>query len=264
MRTLVVQSHRSPLPVPWLQACIDSVANWSQLHGYDYRWLGDELFDGVPTALREKTRGHLPMTADLARLQVLQEAIAAGYQRAVWVDADVLVLAPKKLSLGDGDHGFGREVWVQARNDRGSEPGSLRVYQKIHNAFMHFTATSTVLPFYADTASRLLIRHQGEQLAPQLIGPKLLTALHNLAAFNVLETAAMLPPLVARDLARYEANSTIGPALALFNQHSNTQPAALNLCSSLNLEIQSLEINMSRLIDQLLAEGMLWPGISQD
>ncbi|MFK7914776.1 MAG: hypothetical protein AB8B93_12745 [Pseudomonadales bacterium] len=264
MRTLIIQSHRSPLPLPWLQPCIDSVARWSRLYGFDYRWLGDELFASVSAVLRNKTRTHLPMTADLARLHTLQQALSEGYERVAWVDADVLVVAPERLELDARDHAFGREVWVQTDPRDSARNKSLRTYRKIHNAFMWFTPASTVLPFYTDTATRLLERHQGAQLAPQFIGPKLLTALHNLAQFNVHEGAAMLPPLVARDLVQQQPDAPVGAALSAFAQNSTLRPGALNLCSSLHQELASLAVNVPALIDQLLADDIPWPGISQD
>lgn len=276
MRTLVIQSHRTPLPQSWLRACIESVQAWSRHAGYDYRWIGDELFEGVSQALRKKTQGHLPMTADLARLQVLQATLNDGYERAVWIDSDVLIFAPERLRLDDADHLFGREVWIQSEgapvtapdfscgssysSSRGSSHGqNLRSIRKVHNAFMCFTAHSPVLPFYTNTAMRLLERHRGSGLAPQFIGPKLLTALHNVAQFNVLETAAMLPPLVAQSLMEPEGGAK---ALKLFQQRSTARPAALNLCGSLTQELQALAVDLPRLIDQLMLQDIPWPGIS--
>ena len=261
MRTLVIQSHRSPLPMPWLAPCIDSVRVWSDKAGYDYRWLDDDLFARVPSTLRHKTRNHLPMTADLARLQVLQRTLLQGYERAVWIDADVLIFTPENLTVTSLDHSFGREVWIQT-DTRGN--GTLRSYRKIHNAFMSFTATSSVLPFYLECADRILHNHQADTLAPQLIGPKLITALHNLAQFNVQENAAMLPPIVAGEIQRYQCDNNIGPALTLFNRTSAECPAAVNLCSSLTAELEREGIEVARLIDQLLSDGMPWPGISHD
>ena len=47
-KTLVIQSHRMPLPAPWMQRCLDSVRTWAEARGFDYRFLDDELFDLVP------------------------------------------------------------------------------------------------------------------------------------------------------------------------------------------------------------------------
>ena len=46
-----------------------SVERWAMANGYDYRSMGDELFDAVPDWYMRKVRGRMPIAADLARLQ---------------------------------------------------------------------------------------------------------------------------------------------------------------------------------------------------
>jgi hypothetical protein len=102
----------------------------------------------------------------------------------------------------------------------------LKSYKKVHNAFLMFRKGNSFLDFYADTAQRLLTQNKGS-MPPQFIGPKLLTALHNVANLPVLETAGMLSPMVVRDILAGE-----GPALDLFVKHSPEPVAAANLCGS--------------------------------
>ena len=47
-KTLVLQSHRHPLPISWLETCIDSVKSWAGLNKFEYQFLGDELLDYEP------------------------------------------------------------------------------------------------------------------------------------------------------------------------------------------------------------------------
>ena len=68
--TLVVQSHRSPLPFPWIAQCLESVRDWSDTRYYDYHFLGDEIFNRVPADLLARIE-HKVVAADLARLLVL-------------------------------------------------------------------------------------------------------------------------------------------------------------------------------------------------
>ena len=82
---------------------------------------------------------------------------------------------------------------------------------KVHNAFMIFRQGNHFPDFYTDTAKRLLDLKQGTMPA-QFIGPKLLTSLHNIALFPVMETAGMLSPAVILDLLAGEDQ-----ALDLFN-----------------------------------------------
>lgn len=224
-RALVVQSHTSPLPAPWYQRCVDSVRRWADARGFEYRWLGDELLAAVPRQILLKTEDRRVVATDLARLIVLQDALIEGFDRVIWMDADVLVLNVRQLELPDSAALFGREMWIQ----RG-ERGTLRVHRKIHNAFMAFRAGESVLPFYRYSAERILARYDSESgpMVAQLVGPKLLTLLHNAIGFDVLESAAVLCPLVARDLL-----NDGGPALKKFAAASNAAPLALNLCGSL-------------------------------
>ena len=221
--TLVIQSHRTPLPAPWYERCLDSVRSWAAEAGFSYRYLGDELFEPLTPVLLAKLAGRSMVAADLGRLLALERGLDDGYQRVVWIDADVLMLPGTRLRLPDAGAAFGREVWVQQQEGRG-----LRVHTKIHNAVMMFAAGDPVLPFYRYAAERILRRHAGPPV-PQLIGPKLLSLLHNAIQFEVIEQAGMLSPAVAVDL--LEGGS--GDALELFVENSAELPSALNLCGSM-------------------------------
>lgn len=243
--TLVIQSHRSPPPFGWLQACIDSVADWSQVNRYQHRFIGDEIFDLVSSELLAKAGPQFVIAADLARLRALQLGLAEGFDRVVWCDADFLIFKPRDFVIPTADFAFGREIWVQ-RDDQ----GKMRVYPKLHNAFLMFGRGNACLDFYLDTAERLLRLNRG-RMPPQFIGPKLLTALHNIARFPVMETAGMLSPLVMRDILNGG-----GAALDLFLQKSPAVPCGVNLSSSLTATEGFTEGEMQTLIRRLLQGGI--------
>jgi hypothetical protein len=243
--TLVIQSHRVPLPCGWLQLCLDSVANWARAKGYDYRFLNDQIFDLLEPDLIEKTRAQPVIASDLARLKGLQQGLAEGYTCVIWCDADFLIFKADEFVLPEADFALGREVWVQA-----GEQGKLRAYVKVHNAFLMFRQGNHFLDFYADTAQRLLHLNQG-RMPPQFIGPKLLTALHNIALCPVMETAGMLSPAVMRDLL-----AGGGKALALFHQKSPVALAGANLSSSLTEREGITTAQMEALIQHLLTQGV--------
>ncbi|MEZ5549386.1 MAG: hypothetical protein R3E82_00705 [Pseudomonadales bacterium] len=238
-RVQVLQSHRTPLPAAWYETCTASVRKWAEGRGYDYRWMGDELFDPLSAELKQKTLGQRAIAADLGRLHALRQSLAAGFDTAVWIDADVFVLAPERLELLDAGHAFGREVWVQ------SQGADWRVYSKVHNAFMQFAAGDPLLGAYLYLAERILYRHQGA-LVPQLIGPKLLATLHNLLDFPVIESAGVLSPPVVRDLL-----TGSGPALDLFRARSTCIPAAVNLCGSLVAAGELVDAEIDEIIERL-------------
>ena len=246
MTTLVIQSHRTPLPATWLQPCLDSVRDWARGNNFEYRFLGDEIFLPLSPAIREKTVDRLPAASDLARLIALQDALAEGFETVVWCDADFLVFAPEKLSLPQDSYGLGREVWVQ--------PGtrSLRAHVKVHNAFMFFRRGNPFLDFYQHAAQRMLEAHEGP-MVPQFVGPKFLGAIHNMLQCPVVEEAGMLSPATSRALL-----CGGGPALDLLIRHSIRPPAAANLCSSLADSGELSESELDRLISLLCSRGSIF------
>jgi len=246
--TLVIQSHRVPLPSAWLQPCLDSVANWAQARDYDYRFVDDRIFDLLEPGLIEKTGTQRVIASDLARLKCLQQGLAEGYACVVWCDADFLIFNADEFVLPGDDFVLGREVWVQPVET--GKTGKFRSYVKVHNAFLMFRQGNHFLDFYADTAARLLRLNQG-RMSPQFIGPKLLTALHNIACCPVMETAGMLSPAVMRDLLAGE-----GKALELFHRKSPAALAGANLSSSLTGHEGLTEAHMESLIQRLLSRGL--------
>ncbi len=239
-QTLVLQSHTHPLPVKWLENCIQSVKSWAKQNKFDYQCIGDELFDYVPNTLLEKTRKQPVIATDLARLKLIQEYLKKNYSTVIWCDADFLIFAPDRFKLPQDRYAVGREVWIQQ-----SEKQKLSAYIKVHNAFMMFRRGNSFLDFYTDTAERLLTLNNGPMPA-QFIGPKLLTAIHNIAQCPVLETAGMLSPPVIKDMAEHA-----GAALDLFHHHSPQPIAAANLCSSLYQRGETSESEIERCIQYL-------------
>lgn len=242
--TLIIQSHRNPLPYRWLQACLDSVQQWANTNGFEYHYVDDAgLFASVPKALLEKTILQKVIATDLARLRLLQDGLETGYQTVIWCDADFLIFDADKFILPDTSFALGREVWVQ------SDAGKLKTYNKVHNAFLMFRQGNHFLDFYADTAERLLRLNRGK-MPPQFIGPKLLTALHNIAQCPVMESAGMLSPLVMRDLL-----SGNGEALKLFRTKLPKDIYGANLSASLTQKQDFSEQEMGRLISILVERG---------
>lgn len=226
--------------MPWIQSCLDSVNHWASINHFDYRFIGDDLFDSVADDLLEKTSRQPVVATDLARLYELQSGLQQGYKTVVWCDADFLIFGPEQFVLPETNYALGREVWVQGRSDR-----RLKAYRKVHNAFLMFRSGNSFLDFYTETAERLLRLNPGP-MPPQFIGPKLLTALHNIVICPVLESAGMLSPLVIKGLLNGG-----GLALDLFRQKSTAAIYAANLCGSLVEEEKIRDSDMFKLIDLL-------------
>lgn len=248
--TLVIQSHRTPLPYTWVARCLESVRNWAEINRCHYQFMGDELFDALPESFAEKSMQQPVIYSDLARLLCLRQALADGYQRVFWLDADFLVFNPLSFVVPDGPYAVGREVWVQH-----DKRGKLKVFKKVHNAFLMFCHGNHFLDFYIETAVRLLSQNTGN-VPPQFIGPKLLTALHNVVSLPVMESAGMLSPLVIKDLIQGG-----GVALEQFIEVSPQPIAGANLCISSCKRNEVSEDEVSVLIDRLsdTVEPLNWP-----
>jgi hypothetical protein len=86
-------------------------------------------------------------------------------------------------------------------------------------------------------------------MPPQFIGPKLLTALHNVCQLPVMESAGMLSPLVIKDLVQGG-----GEALSRFVEHSPV-PTGANLCISSHERQEVSSKEMEQVIDILIGKG---------
>lgn len=260
LNTLVLQSHTNPLPNPWLSDCIDSVKSWSDQNQFDYHFMEDELFEYLTPALQQKTRNHKVVATDLARLKALQQFLSQRYDRVIWCDADFLIFDPDSLTLPKSDFALGREVWVQYKSKEQDQNPSqentqkqhpLKTFTKVHNAFMVFCQGNSFLDFYIHSAERLLNQVEPIEgrlkVPPQFIGPKLLTALHNIVQCPVMETAGMLCPLVVKDIIHGG-----GAALDLMKQKSSAPLAGANLCSSMVNSHQLTDSEMEAAIKNLL------------
>jgi hypothetical protein len=221
--TIVLQSfHAKPWPAP-IEFCVESVKTWAKMHGHEYEFVGDEILELLPPLYRERCFGRWPVKTDLARLLLLREHLRAGAKRAVWIDVDVLIFAPRLLVLDNTwDHAVGREVWVSKHDN-----STWRARRHVHNAVLSFDTGSPALEFLIH-ATRRVVERLERPASPQIAGPKLLGALHNLISFPVLEAAGMVSPPVLADLAAGE-----GSALKRHRQALREPMAAANLCHSL-------------------------------
>jgi hypothetical protein len=208
-----------------------SVADWSQQQGYHYHCIGDKLFDWVTPGLRAKLQDRNPILADLARLRWIESELAVRGGLVVWIDADTVVVDPT-WHIPDWTHTFfGEECWVQPTAD-----GAWRAFQSPHNAFMGFTAASPVLGFLAYLSESIIERADAAHIAPQMVGPKLLKALNNLAQFTLVPEAGVVSPEL---LAEWVGEA--GPAAVCYEQAARAPLALVNLCSSLTLSEEAVQ-----------------------
>ena len=247
--TLVIQSYRTENVPAWINSCLGSVEAWASLCGLDYRFFGNEIFQRVPAWYRERAKGCLPVLTDLGRLILVREALGSGVGTVIWVDADILIFDPEKLRVDiDAEYAFSRELWVQ--------PGArgLKVYRNVHNAFCMFRQGNPFLDFYIH-ACLSVMRRVDSNVPNQIVGTKLLTAMHNIIGFPLVEQVGMASPLVLQDLSAGAG----GPALTRLVAKSPVTLRAVNLCGSLvGQKVDGVSINddlMARTVVHLNKEG---------
>lgn len=231
---MVLQSCPAGERSGWLAPCLMSVEAWAVKAGFGYRWLGDEIFDLLPRDLLPSGRISKVIASDLARLLWARELLLqSAVPQVLWLDADVLIFRPEAMELPQADYAVGREHWVEE-----TSKGRFRVRTKVHNAALLFRADSagrnSLLDFYIDTATRMLRVHSAG-MPPQFIGPKLLTALHNVAQFPVLESVGMVSPALARAMlssVEHMPPARGESALDCYRRKCHRPLAAANLCRS--------------------------------
>ena len=252
-KTLVLQSAQSQR-AQWLDTCLVSVESWAAQANYSYRFIGDELFDQVPDWYMCKVAGRMPIASDLGRLLWIKNLLDQGEADiVVWLDADVLVFAPSKLKVAPvSSCVFGQELWVQKNlpksHPKGAEKpqrqrGTWQARKNVHNALAAFRKDCPVLPFLIEVIQRMMHRVDANFIAPQMMGPKLLSNLHNLADFELMPSVGALSPEVILDLTGKQAGNKETGVEDLQGAHQGalqallakqTEPLlAANLCSSL-------------------------------
>lgn len=240
-RVLVLQSFHESAVTGWMGRCVASVQAWCAHQGYGYHQCHDSLFALLPDWYREKVGARTPIAADLARLLWIRDELQQGeFDLVAWLDADVLVMSPRALRLRAlSSCVFGQEHWVQM-DDR-----KLRVRKNVHNAYCAFRPGCPILPFLIEAVQRMVRRVDAQFMAPQFVGPKLLTHLHNTVGFELDSRFGALSPeliegLLAGDDALYQAmlERMPGPLMAA------------NLCAS--LQAQTPESAMTRLVERLI------------
>ena len=233
-KTLVFQSHHS-LEKEWLIRCTQSVQSWAHRQHFEYKWLGDELFNLNPHWFNQKVKGRGPILSDLARLKYSQFFLET-YDRVIWFDADVFLFNPNAFQLSSSSYLMGRECWVQPHK-KGLKFG-WKIYRSLCNAFLMFERDNPLLTYYIHACEQTIKAADPQWIAPQMIGPKFLTALNSVSPLHYTDQIGSASPHLIRDLAKSISSSKhqITPALDRMVNFFNTNPEAccgLNLCASL-------------------------------
>jgi hypothetical protein len=229
--TIVIQAFLGRDISTWIRRCLDSVESWAKLHGHDYSLAGDEFCDLCgPEYLARGSKNPQAIT-NLARLVATRQRLDAGYERVVWMDADVFVFDPARLVLNfsaehlTAGYAFGREVWLSRSS------GSLSVSPpRAHNAVTYFTADALDLDMLIT-----LIRHIDARrniVSNYQLGLRVIQGLQYSLMFPTFSHVGMFSPVLLDALAKRDEQ-----ALCFYGQACRYQVYAANLCLSLQHRI---------------------------
>ncbi len=221
MKTAVFQSYRTTNVPHWITACIASVRSWAASNGFDHRLIDDSFLDLAPAWFRDRCAGEICPVTDLARLVFARDLLAAGYERAVWVDADMLVFDAPALGI-DGVPGFAfcLEVWTSL-----DEEGRLRCEQRVNNSISVFTRANRQLDFLIDACLR--IAQAQRKVGKLTVSTDFLTGLGKILPIPLLDNVGVFSPVIVSDIAGSEH------LLGEYGRHLPAPLAAANLCHSL-------------------------------
>lgn len=226
MKVIVYQSYRGPPPPRWLTRCRASVEAWAVGRGYEYD--GDnDLYAFVPDWYLEKAGLFVNVVADLARLTMARHYLDRGYDRAIWLDADVAVFDPGCFQP-DLTQSFllCGEIWLDTDPDVDFGAGHLHCKHQVTNSMTMFAAENTFLDVYIERC--LSIARDAARPTPRLsVSTHLLTALSKTMRFPLVHELALISPILM--LGIVESDPTI---LELYASHMAAPVRAANLCLS--------------------------------
>jgi hypothetical protein len=207
LKTVVYQSYRTHNVAPWISRCMKSVRDWTVSRGFEYRFIDDRFFDYVPDWYRQGAGGNVQVVTNLARLAVAGDLLSNGYDRTIWLDADMLIFDPHAFEIDVREQfAFCREVWLTTRW------GATVKMPGVNNSATVFLAGNSFLD-YAIWAHEDLVR-RGTQILPHGTTTRLLTGLHAAAPMPLLHNIGLLSPVIARDILEGEHRLVVEYALA--------------------------------------------------
>ncbi|MEO1610743.1 MAG: hypothetical protein AAFU55_00045 [Pseudomonadota bacterium] len=234
MKTILLQSHKPPPWPRWIERCVDSAAAWARRRSIPSLFLNDELFEDLPPEFLRLTAGDVLPRTDIGRLLWMRRLHDEGWERVIWLDADVLVFDDRLAFDGDA---VGKEAWVT-----GGGAGAPCVTRKVNNCVLCFDAGSAHLARYLDACLARAASLTGPP-GRMAFGPDLMTELHLTRSFPLHPDVAMFSPRVLEALA-----AGGGPALDAHQSAWGGAPMAANLCASLSDNEEVIDVAVDRLL----------------
>jgi hypothetical protein len=251
VKTVILQTYVADHVPDWITRCITSVRDWATARGYDHRFSDDgSVFALCGAEYLHAVGDNKRSVTNLARLLWIRESLAAGYDRAIWLDADVFIFNRDtfELNIASG-YAFGREIWI---GDGRSGPWTRHC---VLNAFIVFAGHHPDLDLMIDL-TRYIASSRALKSNCQL-GVHLLSGLHAGLRFPLAPHAAQLSPDMIRAIARNRRR-----LLRAFARLSEYPIGAANLCALPPAEtvimdhaMDRLEISKGQIINRYMPGG---------
>ena len=245
MKTVVYQSYRTVQVPDWINICLRSVREWAEQQGFAYRFFDDVMFSYAPDWYREKVANHVLLVSDLARLEIARELISEGFDRAIWIDADILIFDPNRFTVDIHEQfAFCREIWLDL-----ADGNRLTWSSRVNNSVSVFLRDNAFLDFYRYACQQLV--RNSEKPSPLAVGTSFLTSLHPVLGFQLLTNVGILSPILM-----FEILNGTNQALQTYMSQVGQRLQAINLCASLGgkrlLDLVVDDAAFARTVDRLL------------
>ena len=243
--TLIYQSYRTHNVPLWISRCLQSVQSWSRDNGYEYRFIDDTLFEYAPDWYRQKVQNNVQLVSDLSRLLLARKFLQEGFQRVIWIDADMLIFKPESFQIeATTGASFCREIWVDADKE-----GTIIHQKKINNSVSVFHQQAPLLDFYIEACLKIV--ETSDKITPVLVGTAFLTELNKIYPLSLLRNVGIISPALVCDIL-----SCQNDFIDKYQEWHGSPVYAANLCGSMdNKTFNGVKINenaMEKVVEKLL------------
>jgi len=179
------------------------------------------MFTYAPDWYREKVQDQVLLVSDLTRLVIGKELLDEGYERVIWMDADLLVFDPAQFEIEVKEqYAFCYETWVDV-----NEQQTLQANWRVNNSVSVFCKGNSMLDFYIQACQDIV--QKKTNFGPWYIGTVFLTMLRRIYPFELLKNVATISPFLMHAILQDKK-----PARELFAKVQGHPVYAGNLCGS--------------------------------